>query len=142
MSHAASALALWFLCANACHAADDAVMAHALDLSHPTISQAVDVARDNGRTAKFVQVEVAEVINPNRYGLTFDVTFRSADAATVRLGTFSLFPADNPGTFIVPTQGKIVTNGTLAISMTVTDTPVANAPLKVTIRKILLIQGK
>src|SRR4051794_16687395 len=78
-----------------------------LDAAHATLTQPVDPTRVKSGETKFVEVQVAEVVNPANAGLTFEVDFEPAGALRLRLGTFSLFPANNPGTFIVPTQGKV-----------------------------------
>ena len=44
-----------------------------LDISHPSIGQPIESTKDKVEEAKFVQIEVAEVANPKRYALTFEV---------------------------------------------------------------------
>jgi len=84
---------------------------------------------------------MSKVVNPARAGLSSEVYFEPAGAPRVRLGTFSLFPADNPGTLIVPTQGKMDRAGTLIVAMLVTEPVPAGVPLKVRIGRIALSSG-
>jgi len=109
-----------------------------LDIAHVSISQHIDPAAEGLRDNKFVQVDVAQVINPRKYGLSFEVYYQPTGGQKVRLGTFSLYPADNPGRFIVPTQAHVNREGSIIVSLLVMD-PVANGvPLRVGIRKIAL----
>ena len=112
-----------------------------LDVANTTLTQPVDPASAKSGETKFVEVHVAEVVNPAKAGLSFEVYFEAAGAPRVRLGTFSLFPANNPGTFIVPTQGKLDRTGTLIVAMLVTEPVPAGVPLKVGIGRIALSSG-
>lgn len=69
------------------------------------------------QTKKFVQIEVTEVVNLRKIPLSFSVHYQSVQGERVFLGTFSLFPPDNPGNFIVATQGKLRTGGMIIVSM-------------------------
>ena len=66
---------------------------------------------------KFVEVVVTKIVNPKRISIRFDVHYLPPNGEKVFLGTFSPFPADNPGTFIVPTQGKLKPGGELVLSL-------------------------
>jgi hypothetical protein len=112
-----------------------------LDNLKPNLSQPIDPARDQVENAKFVQVEVAEVVNPKRYGLTFDVYFQPTNGEKTQLGTFSLYPADNPGKFIVATQGKVHNEGTIVLSLVITDKMEANDQVKVGIKRIRFVKA-
>lgn len=115
---------------------------HYLDIAHPSVSQCIDPITEGTRGATFVQVDVAEVANPGKYGLSFDVYYQPTGGEKIRLGTFSLFPADNPGKFIVPTQGKVNREGSIVVFMLVTDTVADGVPLKVGIGRIALVMGR
>src|SRR5579862_8602594 len=100
-------LVAWLLAAAltptaACAATPDKVDMHTLDLANTTHEQPVDPAGAKPGDTKFVEVEIAQVVNPGAAGLSFEVFFEPAGAPRRFLGTFSLFPADRPGTFIVP----------------------------------------
>jgi hypothetical protein len=112
-----------------------------LDISNPSLSQPIDPASDQVESAKFVQVEVAEVVNPKKYGLTFDVYYQPTNDAKIWLGTFTLYPADNPGKFIVATQGKLRNEGTIVLGMVITDKVEANDQVKVGIKRIRFIKA-
>jgi hypothetical protein len=88
-----------------------------LDLARPTITQAIDPRKGRSERAKFVEVEVAAVTNPERHPMTFELRYQSRGEGTIYLGSFSLFPADNPGTFIVATQGKLRNEGAMVLSL-------------------------
>ena len=85
---------------------------------------------------KFVQVEVVEVVNPSRYALTFEVDYQPNDGARIHLGDFSLYPADHPGRFLVPTQGKVRGGGALVLRMTSPDR--IDASVRVAVRRLRL----
>jgi hypothetical protein len=112
-----------------------------LDAVTRTLTRAVDPASGPPGAARFVEVEVVEVFNPTLAGLSFEVFFDAADMPRVRLGTFSLFPADNPGTFIVATQGKVDRPGMLVLVMVTTAPVSAGVVLKVGIARIELASG-
>ena len=112
-----------------------------LDVGNTTLTQWVNPASAKSGETKFVEVQVAEVLNPAMAGLSFEVYFEPAGAAPVRLGTFTLFPPDNPGTFIVQTQGKVDRTGALILALLVTEPVPAGVPLKVGIGRIALSSG-
>ena len=88
----------------------------ALDSAHPSIVLAVAEA-GAGEDRAFVAAEISEVTNPRRLPLTFRVDYRPAGGGTERLGDFSLYPADNPGRFIVATAGKAQRRGEIVLTM-------------------------
>ena len=111
-----------------------------LDISNPSINQPIEPT--NGvEGAKFVQVEVAEVLNPKKYALTFEVHYQPTSTARIYLGSFSLYPADNPGKFIVPTQGKVKNGGAIVLSMVIADKVDARDPVNVRVKKIKFLKG-
>jgi hypothetical protein len=110
-----------------------------LDRARPSIVQTIDAAAI--ATAHFVQVEVVQVENPRKYALSFNVDFREPGGKSVRLGTFSLFPPDNPGTFIVPAQDKLRAGGSIIVSLVIVDTPAPDAPVRVGIGRVSLKAG-
>jgi hypothetical protein len=70
-----------------------------------------------GHQYQFVQVEVVKVINPQKYPLIFYVHYQSINNVKILLGSFSLYPSDNPGKFIVATQGKLDKEGSIIVSL-------------------------
>jgi hypothetical protein len=91
-----------------------------LDAQKPTLVQAIEPA-DRAPDAKFVQVEVVEVKNPKNLVATFKVEYQTKNQEKIFLGTFSLYPSDNPGKFIVPTQGKLRNEGAVVLTLVVPD---------------------
>ena len=87
-----------------------------LDAAHRTVTTDLDADRP-AAPAKFVIVEIATVANRRKIPLDFIVGYRPPGGLELRLGTFSLFPPDNPGRFIVATQGKVKRGGTLSLSL-------------------------
>ena len=87
-----------------------------LDLRHPTIAVPVEPGA-SAEDRKFVVVDVRELTNPTREALSFEVRFRPERGPEVLLGTFSPYPADNPGRFIVATGGKVRSAGQILISI-------------------------
>lgn len=113
-----------------------------LDLGHPTISQAIGESDSGIENAKFVQVEIVDVVNPRKYALEFEVSYQSAAGARKRLGTFSLYPADNPGRFIVAARAEVKAGGSIIVSLVVFDAVDSQAPLRVGVRSITFVRGE
>ena len=123
---------LWFACAvmlASCNGADTVaaegrpataqvpVEGHVLDLQNPTTEERLgpEVAAPEAR--KFVQIAVTRVSNPRRVGMFFTVQFTPPEGDEIQLGSFSLFPPDNPGRFIVATRGALRTGGTVSVTL-------------------------
>lgn len=88
-----------------------------LTLSHPTAHQLVGADVASPQAQAFVRIEVTQVSNPRRIPLSFDVRFQPGQGEEIRLGSFSLFPPDNPGKFIVATGGKLRTGGKVSVTL-------------------------
>jgi hypothetical protein len=110
------------------------------DSKNRTVSQPVDA--DPVQRYKFVEVEIVKVVNPNLHAISFEVHYESADRERVLLGTFSLFPADNPGTFIVATQGKLKVKGNLILTLTVPESARDDEAMKVSTKRMKLLEGR
>jgi len=87
---------------------------------------------------KFVEVVVVDVVNPKQHAVRFEVHYRPPNEGAIFLGTFSLFPADNPGTFIVPTQGKLRSEGELILSLVLPEDFPASDAVRITTKKMTL----
>lgn len=75
-------------------------------------------AADLKRRPKFVIVRITHVENPEQVPLRFTVIFRRVRGEEeTELGTFSLYPADRPGRFIVATQGKVEPGGEIIVEL-------------------------
>ena len=112
-----------------------------LDLSNPDLRQPIEPATDRPEGAKFVQVEVAEVLNPKKYTATFDVFYQPPDGAKIQLGTFTLYPPDNPGKFIVATQGKVRNEGTIVLSLVIPDKVAAGDQVKIGVKRLRFVNS-
>jgi hypothetical protein len=55
------------------------------------------------------------------------------------LGIFSLFPPNNPGTFIIATQGKLETGGIIIVSLNLLQEPRDLNEIRVLLKRISLI---
>lgn len=87
-----------------------------IDSRNPELSWPVTAAAA-ARRSKFVIVRIGKVTNPARASLTFAVAFRTSGNDLIQLGSFSLYPSDNPGRFIVATQGKVSANGYIVLAL-------------------------
>jgi hypothetical protein len=112
-----------------------------LDINKPSIRQALDPRNVGAEPYKFVRVEVAEVVNPKKHPLTFEVRYQSKSDVIAYLGSFSLYPSDNPGKFIVATQGKVKDEGAIILSLVTPDKTDSRDTIRVTVRKLQLVRG-
>jgi hypothetical protein len=90
---------------------------------------------------KFVQIEVTGVQNPKNYPLTFQVDFQEQDGSNTHLGSFSLYPSDSPGKFIVATQGKLKDGGAVVLSLVPPDEVQPGDTVRVTVKKFKFLKG-
>ena len=88
-----------------------------LDLTTQSVVHSIDPGIAAPQTKKFVQIEVTKVINPKKVPLSFTVHYQPVEGRKFFLGIFSLFPPDNPGNFLIATQGKLQRNGVLIVSL-------------------------
>lgn len=112
-----------------------------LDLHQPSIVQPIDRKLAGIEGYKFVQVEVAEVVNPKKYPVAFQVFYQTGANEKLYLGSFGLYPSDNPGKFIVPTQGKLKQEGAIILTLEIPDNVAANDTIKVGVKKIKLVNA-
>lgn len=110
-----------------------------LDLANRSITQAVEPDEVSG--SRFVQVEVTEVANPKKIPLSFEVRYQAKDDTRIYLGSFALYPSDNPGKFIVATQGKVKADGAIVLTLVVSEKVGAEDVVKVGIKKIKLVKA-
>ncbi|HXQ71691.1 MAG TPA: hypothetical protein VN844_14450 [Pyrinomonadaceae bacterium] len=109
-----------------------------LDLNNPQIEQSIEAGDREVERSKFVQVEVTEVHNPQKYPIKFQVSFQPKDGEKIFLGSFGLFPPDNPGRFIVATQGKVKGEGKIILSLVTSEQAKAGDTLRVGVKRIRL----
>jgi hypothetical protein len=112
-----------------------------MDVAHPQLVHHVDDATGKLAMIDFVQVCVVEVINPQRIGVFFVVDFQpDGGKSLLHLGSFSLYPADHPGTFIVATKRQLTSAGSIVLSLRTTVARDPSAPLSVTVGAVTLIK--
>jgi hypothetical protein len=107
-----------------------------LDLRTPTVTQKIGPQDKLAAGCKFVQVEISRITNPKRYAIQFKLYYLPTNDEKVYLGSFSPFPADNPGKFIVATQGKVRDQGSLILSMVLIDKPEPADEIQVALKKM------
>lgn len=92
--------------------------AYVLSADARSVEAEVGVALDDRREARFLSIEVVDVENPELAPVQIEVRYQSPEGGAPRiLGTFSLFPPDNPGEFLVATAGGVEEGGTLVLSL-------------------------
>src|SRR4030095_14694631 len=104
-----------------------------LDIKNRSVSQPMDRDVSSPQSYKFVEVEVVKAVNPKMHPIAFEVHYEAKGRERAFLGTFALFPSDNPGKFIVPTQGKLKNEGNIILSLEVPKEASQDADLKITI---------
>jgi hypothetical protein len=109
-----------------------------IDLQERVVRQPVAAAAAAG---KFVQVEIVDVDNPKRIRHVFEVHYEPPEGESVLLGTFSLFPPDRPGTFIVATEGRVRPEGTILLSLKPLDEVSGEDRLRIGMRPLRLTDG-
>lgn len=107
-----------------------------LDVKNSAVSQPVDRDLSDLQNYKFLEVEVAKVVNPNMHPVIFEVYYESGEGEKTFLGTFSLYPSDNPGKFIVPTKTKVRNDGRLILSLVLPKNIRDDDKLRVAVKKI------
>jgi hypothetical protein len=115
---------------------------HVIDLAHPSFAQHVDLTDGDPGTFDFVQIRIVQVVNPQRIGVLFEVAFLADDGSRARLGSFSLFPPDNPGQFIVATQHRVRSTGSIVVSLRTAQPTDATTPLTIGIGSVALIKSR
>lgn len=110
-----------------------------LDLNNPSITQAIDANDKNVENARFVRVEVVEVDNPRKLPVSLKVHYQTRTNEKIYLGSFGLFPSDNPGKFIVATRGKVKNEGAIVLSLVMPEKFDAGNTIKVGVKKIRFV---
>lgn len=99
---------------------DDALLSekgYQLDSATREVAQTIDAEIAEPQHKKFVKIEVVTVVNPRKIPFSFEVHYQPVKGKPFLLGTFSLFPPDNPGDFIIATKGKLETGGVIIVSL-------------------------
>jgi hypothetical protein len=107
-----------------------------LDLKKTSIQQSIDLRNTAPPGPKFVQIEVTQVTNPNKHPLVFEVRYKSKSNVATLLGSFTLYPPDNPGKFIVATQGKLKDEGQIILTLVTPNHTDRREPIRVAVKRI------
>jgi len=111
-----------------------------LDLNSLSVVQPLS-QHENAEGSRFVQVEVVKVVNPKKLPVAFKVYYQTMTKEQVYLGSFGLFPSDNPGKFIVATQGKLKNEGAIVLTLVKPDKSEAGDVVQVGVRKIRFVNN-
>ena len=117
------------------HAATELRGPFTLDAAHLSFAGRIPPQVDAART-RYLEVDVTEVSNPGKVRVTFAVQEAGTGGAKVLLGTFALFPPDNPGRFLIGTRDKLKQGGSIVVEMRVLDPVGPESELRVTIGRI------
>jgi hypothetical protein len=109
-----------------------------LDANEPQLIQVIEPS--DQVDSKFVQVKVVEVQNPKLHNVTFKVEYKTSSNETVFLGSFSLYPPNNPGRFIVATHGKVKGEGSIVLSLVVPEEFKAGDILRIGVKRMTFVK--
>lgn len=112
-----------------------------LDLANPTVVKVIGQEISVPQEKKFVQIVVTDVFNPLKIPLSFSVHYQDTHGEKSLLGTFSLFPPDNPGKFIVATQGKLQSGGRVIVTLVPLENISEREEIRVLLDCISFIEG-
>ncbi len=88
---------------------------YTLGLSHSSFRQLIS-EKDNPKQKKFVRLTATEIHNPAQVSITFELYYVSGNKK-ILLGSVAPFPANNPGSFIIATGGRIEKEGELELQL-------------------------
>lgn len=88
---------------------------YTLNISQPSYRQPLKEV-EAVRQKKFVRITAREIINPASVAITFELYQLSGSKAQF-LGSAAPYPADNPGSFIIATGGKLEADGILELRL-------------------------
>ena len=112
-----------------------------IDLTHTSVTQHVDSSGTDPARLRYVQIKINSVVNPKHIGLLFEVAFLPDSGSRVHLGSFSLYPPDHPGTFIVATQHRVRSSGSIVVSLHTVPVVSTTTPLSIGIASIAVIKS-
>lgn len=85
-------------------------------VAQPLLTVALNHLQPTKKNAYFL-FDIRHVHNPHNLPITFTVHHRLPEKPLELLGSFSLYPASQPGRFIVATQGKMDQGGELLVQL-------------------------
>lgn len=107
-----------------------------MDLTNRTLTQRIGPELADPAAQKLVQIEIVALHNPERKRVSFEVHYEPDDGERVLLGTFGLYPPDNPGKFLVATRGRLRREGAIVVSMQVLDEVEPDDELQVKLKRV------
>src|SRR5690606_19464377 len=96
-----------------------------------------DLDRSSGN--KFLLFEIVKVINPRSIPLNFIVHYQKPGKEQLYLGSFALYPNNNPGRFIVATQRMIDGEGEVVLSLSPTEPEIQMESVRLLVGPVRLI---
>jgi hypothetical protein len=111
-------------------------MSYSLTATQMSVVQAIGPGVREPKKQKFVHVELSGIVNPDKQPILFELYFLPAKGEKVLLGTFSPYPPDRPGNFIVATRGQLRSEGAVVLSMVLPGKTEAPPSLRVEVKKI------
>jgi hypothetical protein len=112
---------------------------YSLNLEKRMVEQRIDDSVVHPEAIKFIQIDVVAVYNPQQIPILFKVHHITGKEAMQQLGTFGLFPPDNPGTFVVATNGRLRANDTIKVAFSPLGTINHNLDIRVSIKRFSYI---
>jgi len=88
---------------------------YTISSANPSFHQSLKEV-ESVRQKKFVRITATEIINPEQLAITFDLYYIAGDK-TEFIGSVAPFPANNPGSFIIATGGKLDKQGELELRL-------------------------
>gem|GEM_PF-4703167 len=109
-----------------------------LEHAHPEIRYPANEL-DRSAGEKFLLFDIFQVVNPSAVPLAFTVYYQKPGQGRLYLGSFALYPADNPGRFIVPTQGKVSRDGEVFLSLVPLEQEDGAQAVQIKLREVKLV---
>ena len=109
-----------------------------LDLRGPRGRQVLRGDSTEIAAAKFVVIDVTAVTNPAKLSLSLELRYQPERGEEALLGTVTLFPADNPGRFIIATGGVLRVSSALTLTLVSPDSGAGRAAVRVAVRTLTL----
>jgi hypothetical protein len=116
-------------------------MSYTLDTHNPVAIQFISQRELGGKSFKFIKIEVMEVVNPNKIPVSFSMHYHQKYQENIFLGTFSLFPPDNPGSFIIATSGKLQNEGCISLTLVPLESITSEQQIQVTTKPFSFVEN-
>lgn len=113
-----------------------------LTTARPEITLTMPTAQESSLAARFIRVHVVRITNARRSPISITVLHRDEAGGIRTLGMFSPFPADNPGTFLVPIQAGVIEGGLIVLRLSLLEPGGPDDDIGVSIGGITLTDGE